>query len=81
MDYSDKFYNDAVNTPIQAARARTLVDALIAYDSANRDWTLSLEGKNILNHHYYSTSLPVLSTLVVYPNEPRIVTARLKYNF
>jgi iron complex outermembrane receptor protein len=81
VDYSDKFYNDAVNTPLIAARARTLVDALVAYDSEKGDWTLSLEGKNILDHTYYSTGLTVGTTQVVYPNDPRTVTARFKYNF
>lgn len=81
LDYSDKFYNDAANVPLLAARARTLVDALVAYDSENRDWTVSLESKNLLNHEYYSTSLPIGATTVVYPNEPRMVTARFKYNF
>jgi outer membrane receptor protein involved in Fe transport len=80
VDYSDKFYNDAPNTELTAAKARTLVDALIAYDSP-ANWTLSLEGKNIFNKKYWSTGLNLGATIVVYPNDPRMIVGRFRYKF
>ena len=79
VDYSDKYYNDAVNTEILAARGRILLDAVIGYDYEN--WTVSIEGKNLTDKRYWSSALPVGATSVIYPNDPRTVFGRIKYSF
>ena len=79
VDYADKYYNDAVNTEILAARGRMLLDAVIGYDWEN--WSVTIEGKNLTDKRYWASALPVGTTFVIYPAEPRTVFGRIKYSF
>jgi len=80
-NYTEKYYNDAFNNELVAGRTRTLVDGFISYETEDRRWTATLEGKNLTDKQYYGTALALGQTIVAYPSDPRTVVGRIRYAF
>ncbi len=50
--YSSHYFFDDVNTPTNDQKAYTLVDSTLTFDSASRDWSVTIYGKNLTKTKY-----------------------------
>ncbi|MDB5425188.1 MAG: hypothetical protein JWQ29_2604 [Phenylobacterium sp.] len=50
--YTSHYFFDDVNTPTNDQKAYTLVDASLAFTTADHDWTVTVYGKNITKTKY-----------------------------
>lgn len=83
-NYQSKVYNDAPNSPETLQEAYGLVNARIAFESADQNWTLAIEGRNLLDEEYYvnmSNFLPSYGTLDAQPGKPRMILGTVKRTF
>jgi len=85
-NYISGYWNNVSNTIyLEETKAHGLVNASIAYETEDGHWTFSIEGKNITNQQYYGAVLQfgnaVSPAVVGYPVDPRIVMARVKFNY
>ncbi len=79
VSHTGKYYNDAFNNEVPATDAYTLVNAFITYRDESGHWQVTVEGKNLTDERYFGTALPIGQTVVVYPNDPRTFSVRVKY--
>ena len=84
--YSSKYFNNVSNTlPIVQTPSYNLFDGFIAWDSPDKHWTVSLEGKNIGDERFALESLQIASTtspsVTAYPNDPRVILVRVRAGF
>jgi iron complex outermembrane receptor protein len=52
--YQSSFYYNAVNTPLDLVPGRSLFNARVTYEDAQKDWSLSLSVSNLANKYYYT---------------------------
>jgi iron complex outermembrane receptor protein len=76
VDYSyvDESYADVRNTPQLRQEAHNLVNARIAWTTADRDWTIAAYGRNIFDERYIINGFDVRAatgSVIAIPNEPR----------
>ena len=57
------------------------LDASISYDTPDRNWTFTLEGRNITNVHWFSSAVQNGTAVAVYPDDPATVTVRARYRY
>lgn len=85
-NYISGYWNNVSNTiDLQHTGAHGLVNASIAYETEDGHWTYSVEGKNLTDRQRYGAVLQfgnaVSPAVVGYPIDPRIVMARVKFNY
>lgn len=76
VDYSyvDESYADVRNTPELRQAAHSLVNARIAWLTADGDWTFAAYGRNIFDERYIINGFDVRAatgSVIAIPNEPR----------
>jgi iron complex outermembrane receptor protein len=81
VNYSDKYENSILGVDLAATNSRTLLDASISYDTPDKHWTFTLEGRNITNVHWFSSAAQNGTAVVVYPDDPATVTVRARYRY
>lgn len=84
--YISGYWNNVSNTVyLEHTGAHGLFDASVAYETPDGHWTFSVEGKNLANKKYYAAVLQVGNAtspaVAGYPADPRIVMARVKFNY
>jgi iron complex outermembrane receptor protein len=84
--HNGKYFNNVSNTlPIVATPSADIFNASVWWDSEDSHWRVALEAKNIMNKIYALESLQIASaiqpSITVYPNEPRMVDVRVRFNF
>ncbi|HWJ68989.1 MAG TPA: TonB-dependent receptor [Sphingobium sp.] len=52
--YQSSFYYNAVNTPLDLVGARSLFNARLTYESADRNWSISAAVTNLFDKFYYA---------------------------
>ena len=85
-DHSDSYWNNVSNTiGLEQTPVTDLFNAFVSYETEDGHWTLTVEGKNITDVHYYPTVLQLGSavrpTLTVYPADPAMYDVRVKFSF
>ena len=74
--------NNVANTPIIASPAVNLLNASLVWNSVDGHWTTTLAGKNLTNKSYIGAGLYIAgTTTVLYPADPRTVSASVRYRF
>jgi iron complex outermembrane receptor protein len=74
--------NNVANTPIVASPAVNLINASLVWNSLDGHWTTTLAGKNLTNQNYIGAGLYIAgTTTVLYPADPRTLSASLRYRF
>lgn len=81
VNYSDNYENSILGVDLAATGSRTLLDASVSYDTPDKHWTFTLEGRNITNVHYFSTAVQNGTAVAVYPDDPATVTVRARYRY
>ncbi len=81
INYSDKYQNSILGVQLAATNSRSLVDASINYDLPDNHWTLSLEGRNLTNVHWFSSAVQDGNSVAVYADDPATVIVRARYKY
>jgi len=81
VNYTDKYENSLLGVDLAATGSRTLLDASVSYDTQDKHWTFTLEGRNITNVHWFSTAVQNGTAVAVYPDDPATVTVRARYRY
>lgn len=68
--FRDEMFFLADNSDLSLADDYGLVNARIGFDSADKHWSASIWGRNILDEEYYVFVVPVATTQSVIPGEP-----------
>jgi iron complex outermembrane recepter protein len=84
--YISGYWNNVSNTIyLEHTGAHGLLNASVAYETPDGHWTFSVEGKNLADQKYYAAVLQVGNAtspaVAGYPADPRIVMARVKFNY
>lgn len=84
--YISGYWNNVSNTvDLEKTGSRGLLNASVAYQTPNGHWTFSVEGKNLANEKYYAAVLQVANatspSVAGYPADPRVVMARISFNY
>jgi iron complex outermembrane receptor protein len=81
VNYSDKYQNSILGVDLAATGSRTLLDASVNYDLPDGHWSFSIEGRNLADVHWFSSAVQNGTAVAVYPDDPRTVTARIRYRY
>lgn len=82
VSHRSQMENNVANTPIIASPETTLLNASLVWTSKDKHWTATLAGKNLTNKSYIGAGLYIAGlTTVLYPADPRMVSASLRYRF
>lgn len=81
--YQSSFYYNAVNTPLDLVAARSLFNARLAYESADRNWSISAAVTNLFDKFYYvGTSFnPAYGVATAAVGRPREWSVTVKRSF
>ena len=78
-------YTSPTNTADSRIPSRRLVNARLAWESGDGDWTLALEGRNLTDELYYTASTEGISggtgTVAASPGLPRTWSISLRHEF
>jgi len=82
-NYKSKHYLGFCNAGAQTQVAYSLVDGIIAYDTANGRWRFEITGKNLTNEDYIIGvfAIPGLRIVSGYVGSPRTYALTAKYQF
>jgi iron complex outermembrane receptor protein len=82
-NYKSKHYLGFCNAGAQTQKAYGLVDAIVAYDTANGRWRFEVSGKNLSNEDYIIGvfAIPGLRIVSGYIGAPRTYTFLAKFRF
>ena len=81
--HQGKYYADLANSPYALVPDYPVLDASAGWESADKDWRLSLSCKNCANKENFHSAL-VFATLgfaTQYPSLPRQVFLSARYSF
>lgn len=82
--YKSETYNDLFNSEAASTDAYSLVNARVAYETANQDWTIALEVRNLTDKLYYPNKFNQLEgagMLVGQVGRPREVFISIRHDF
>lgn len=79
--YQSRVYTDAVNAPTNRIPGYFLSNGRLSYKTADDDWQVALEVRNIFNRYYYLTLIQASPYISANPGLPRIFAVTLKRNF
>jgi iron complex outermembrane receptor protein len=85
-DHTDSYWNNVSNTiSFEQTPVTDLFNAGLSYETEDGAWTVTVEGKNLTDVHYYPTVLQlgnaVRPSITVYPADPATYDVRVKYSF
>jgi iron complex outermembrane recepter protein len=82
INHRSRMENNIFNTPIIASPTVNLINASLAWNSADGQWTATFAGKNLTNKNYIGAGLYIAGlTTILYPADPRTLSASLRYRF
>lgn len=79
--YQSHVFTDAVNASTNRIDGYFLSNGRLAYKTADKDWQVALEVRNIFNKYYYLTLLQASPYISAEPGLPRTFAVTLKRNF
>ena len=82
--YQSSVFADPVNAPTNRIDGYFLANGRLSYATANKDWQIALEVRNIFDKYYYLTLLQngaVPQYISAEPGRPRTFAVTLKRNF
>jgi iron complex outermembrane receptor protein len=82
--HRSSIYVNPVNAPTNFLPSRTLINARLGWESADKDWEAALEVTNLGDKHYYDNWIdnsPFVGLTFGYPAPPRRWTVSIKRNF
>lgn len=81
--YTDEYYQNQDTSRLIMTRENTEVNARIAYEPHNADWSVALWSKNLTDEFYSTGGFDIagLGIGVIYPNVPRTYGVEFKYRF
>ncbi len=83
--YTSEYEGSTANTPGTQLRALHIVNGFVSYSTPGDHWTISLEGKNLTDEHYYRSALSFANAaggaLVAFPSDPLTWGVRLRASF
>ncbi len=80
-NWTDEYFNDALNARIIRQPAYGLIDASISYKTENEKLVVSLFGRNLADEEYFDFALDNALTTQTWGGMPRTVGVRLTYNY
>jgi iron complex outermembrane receptor protein len=83
--YQSNIYTEANNTPYNRINSYTVLNGSIRFTSWDKDWSLTVEGKNLTDKLYYNAATDLLTTAgpsaTAAPAYPRTVMVTARRNF
>jgi iron complex outermembrane receptor protein len=80
-NWTDEFYNDALNSVIIRQEAYGLIDASVSYTNEKENLQVSLFGRNLADEDYFDFALDNALTTQTWGGMPRTFGVRLTYSY
>ncbi len=90
FQYQSTVYSEAINYPFGRIAGYSLVNARVAYQTANKDWEAAFSVSNLFDRYYYLTRYdsappannpPSYDFVTAQPGAPRMFRVTVRRNF
>ena len=79
--WSDEYYNDALNAEVIKQDAYGIIDANVTWINANRNFKVSVFGRNLADEEFFDFALDNALTTLTWGGMPRNFGVRFSYSY